>query len=63
MKVLLTRAAITAASHAPQKKAYYARKLFQGKHKASVIKAIRAKIIYRCFAVASRQTPFVRLMT
>ena len=62
LKVLLTRAAITAMVHDPQIKAYYARKVAEGKHKASVINAIRAKIIYRCFAVVKRQTPFVKLM-
>ena len=62
LKVLLTRAAITAMVHDPQIKAYYARKVAEGKHKASVINAIRAKIIYRCFAVVRRHTPFVKLM-
>lgn len=62
IKVLLTRAAITAMVHDPQIKTYYARKVAEGKHKASVINAIRAKIIYRCFAVVKRQTPFVKLM-
>lgn len=62
LKVLLTRAAITAMVHDPQIRTYYLRKVSEGKHKASVINAIRAKIIYRCFAVVKRQTPFVRLM-
>ena len=62
LKVLLTRAAITAMVHDPQIRTYYLRKVSEGKHKASVINAIRAKIIYRCFAVVKRQTPFVKLM-
>lgn len=62
LKALLTRAAITAMVHDPQIKSYYARKVAEGKHKASVINAIRAKIIYRCFAVVKRQTPYVKLM-
>ncbi len=62
VKVYLTRAAITAMSWDPQIKAYYKRKTAQGKHKASVINAIRAKIITRCFAVIRRQTPYVSLM-
>lgn len=62
LKVLLARAAITAMVHDPQIRKYYLRKVAEGKHKASVINAIRAKIIYRCFAVVKRQTPFVRLM-
>ena len=62
LKVLLTRAAITAMVHDPQIRTYYLRKVSEGKHKASVINAIRAKIIYRCFAVVKRKTPFVKLM-
>ncbi|WP_278451462.1 IS110 family transposase [Parabacteroides johnsonii] len=58
VKVYLTRAAITAISWDPQMKAYYA----EGKHKASVINAVRAKIIARSFAVIRRQTPFVTLV-
>ena len=61
VKVYLTRAAITAMAWDPQLKAYYKRKTDQGKHKASVINAIRAKIIARCFAVIKRRTPFVTL--
>ncbi|SEG46215.1 hypothetical protein SAMN05216253_1121, partial [Bacteroides thetaiotaomicron] len=54
-------AAITAISWDPQMKAYYKRKIAEGKHKASVINAVRAKIIARSFAVIRRQTPFVTL--
>ena len=61
VKVYLTRAAITAMAWDPQLKAYYKRKTEEGKHKASVINAIRAKIIARCFAVIKRRTPFVTL--
>ncbi|MEA4851547.1 MAG: IS110 family transposase [Paludibacter sp.] len=62
VKVYLTRAAITAIAWDPQMKAYYRRKTEQGKHKASVINAVRAKIISRCFAVIRRQTPYVSLV-
>ena len=62
LKVFLTRAAITAMVHDSQIRTYYLRKISEGKHKASVINAIRAKIIYRCFAVVKRQTPYVKLM-
>ena len=61
VKVYLTRAAITAMVWDPQLKAYYKKKTGEGKHKASVINAIRAKIIARCFAVIKRRTPFVTL--
>ncbi|MCD8179325.1 MAG: IS110 family transposase [Tannerellaceae bacterium] len=62
VKVYLTRAAITAMCYDPALKAYYKRKTLEGKHKASVINAIRAKITARCFAVIRRQTPYVSLM-
>ena len=62
IKVYLTRAAITAITWDPQLKTYYERKIKQGKHKASVINAVRAKIIARCFAVVKRKTPFVSLV-
>ena len=62
VKVYLTRAAITAIAWDPQMKAYYKRKVAEGKHKASVINALRAKIIARAFAVIRRQTPFVTLV-
>ena len=61
VKVYLTRAAITAISWDPQMKAYYTRNIAEGTHKASVINAVRAKIIARSFAVIRRQTPFVTL--
>jgi transposase len=61
-KVYLTSAAITAMCWDPQMKVYYKRKTAEGKHKASVINAIRAKILSRCFAVIRRQTPYVSLV-
>ena len=48
VKVYLTRAAITAIAWDPQMKTYYKRKVAEGKHKASVINAVRAKIIAAC---------------
>lgn len=51
VKVYLTRAAVTAIAWDPQMKAYYKRKVADGKHKASVINAVKAKIIARAFAV------------
>lgn len=62
VKVFLTRAAITAIAWVPQMKAYYKRKVAEGKHKASVINAVRVQIIARTFAVIRRQTPFVTLV-
>ena len=61
VKEYLIRAAITAIVWDPQMKAYY-KKSSRGKHKASVINAVKAKIIARAFAVIRRQTPFVILV-
>ena len=51
--------ALSAIGHDPQIKAYYQRKVKEGKHKMSVINAVRNKIIARVFAVVQRKTPFV----
>jgi transposase len=59
MKKLLNMCAISAIQHDKELKAYYQRKLEQGKHKMAVINAVRNKIIARVFAVVSRQSPFV----
>jgi len=59
--VQLTRSAISAVQHDPQLKAYYQRKMAEGKHKFSVLNAVRAKIVARCFAVVKRGTPYVQL--
>lgn len=61
VKTQLTRSAISAVRHDPQLKAYYERKMAEGKHKFSVLNAVRAKITARCFAVVRRGTPYVRL--
>ena len=50
VKVYLTRAAITAISWDPQMKAYYKRKIAEGKHKASVINASKSQIISKVFS-------------
>ena len=62
IKVYFTQVAITAISWDPQRKAYYKRKIAEGKHKTSVSNAVRVKIIARAFAVIRRQTPFVTLV-
>ena len=60
IKVQLMRSAISAVQHDPQLKAYYQRKMAEGKHKFSVLNAVRAKVA-RCFAVVKRGTPYVQL--
>lgn len=62
VKVNLTRAAITAVKWDELLKKYYRRKIDDGKHKVSVINAVRAKLIARCFAVVKHQTAFVKLV-
>ena len=61
IKTYLTSAAITAVRWDKQLKAYYQRKINEGKHKASVLNAVKAKLVARCFAVIKRQEPFVKL--
>lgn len=61
LKALLTTSAISAVRYDHQLKAYYKRKTEQGKHKASVLNAVKCKIIARCFAVVSRETSYVNL--
>lgn len=61
IKVYLTHAVLAAVVWDPQLKAYYKRKLEEGKHKGSVMNAVKAKILARCFAVVRRKTPFVIL--
>ena len=53
--------ALTAIRVDPQLRAYYKRKLKEGKHKLSVLNAIKNKIIARVFAVIKRGTPYVKL--
>ena len=59
LKKLFNMCALSAIQHDKEIKAYYQRKLDQGKHKMSVINAVRNKIIARIFAVVKRQSPFV----
>ena len=59
IKKLLNMCAMVAIQHDPQLKAYYQRKIQQGKAKMSVINAVRNKILARIFAVVNRKTPFV----
>lgn len=61
IRTLLTSAAVTAVKWDKQLKTYYHRKLKEGKHKASVLNAVKAKLIARCFAVIKRQEPFIKL--
>ena len=61
MKSLLNMAALAAKKSDTEIKAYYERKVAEGKNKMSVMNAIRCKIISRAFAVIERETPFVNI--
>ena len=45
----------------PEIKAYYKRKVKEGKHHNLVINAIKCKLVNRIFAVVDRQTPYVNI--
>lgn len=58
LKVALHMAAITSIRFNPQLRAYYARKVVQGKPKMLVINAIRNKLLAIIYAVLKRGTPY-----
>jgi transposase len=59
IKTMLSRGANSAAHWDPELKAYFNRRLSEGKDHKVVINAISCKLINRVFAVVKRQTPFV----
>jgi transposase len=59
LKTLLHMAALTASRNNPETKAYYFRKVSEGKNKMSVINAVRNKLLHCVMAVIRRQTPWV----
>ena len=59
MKALLSNCASAAVQHDPELKAYYQRKVSQGKAKMSALNAVRAKLINRVFATVNRGTEYV----
>lgn len=61
LKATFFQAASSAIQHDPQLKAYYNRKVNEGKHKLSVLNAVSNKLVLRVFAVAKRNEPFVKL--
>ncbi len=61
IKVLLSSCALTATKYDHQLKAYYQRKLSEGKTKSSALNAVKNKLISRVFAVVKRGTPYVEL--
>jgi transposase len=59
LKSLLNMCAICAVRHDRELKAYYERKVKEGKAKMLIINNVRAKLLARVFAVIKRGTPFV----
>lgn len=62
IKSLLTMCAGTAIQHNPEMKAYYQRRLKEGKTEMSTQNNIRNKLLARMFAVVKRGTPYVNTM-
>jgi transposase len=60
-KKLLGNCAASAIQCNPELKAYYQRRLDQGKHKMSTLNIVRNKLLSRAFAVVHRQQPYVDL--
>lgn len=61
LKSTLHLASLSAIQHNPDLKAYYQRKVSEGKSKMCVINAVRNKLLSRIIAVVNRQTPYVVL--
>ena len=59
LKSLLNMCAICAVRHDSELRAYYERKVKEGKAKMLVINNVRAKLLARVFAVINRGTTFV----
>lgn len=59
IKTMLSRGANSASKWDPELKAYFNRKLAEGKDHKVVMNAISCKLVNRVFAVVKRQTPFV----
>lgn len=61
MKSLINTCAVSAIQHDNELKAYYLRRIAEGKPKMLVLNIIRNKLIARAFATIKRGTPFVEL--
>jgi transposase len=59
LKSLLNMCAICAVRYDKELKAYYERKVAEGKPKMLVINNVRGKLLARIFAVINRETPFI----
>ncbi len=59
MKSLLSSCASSAVQYNPEMKAYYQKRIAEGKHVMGTLNIIIKKILARIFAVAKRGTPYV----
>lgn len=59
IKKLLHMAAMAAIRFDAEIKAYYIRKVKEGKNKMSVLNAVRNKLVHRIMAVITRKTPYI----
>jgi len=61
LKALLTNGVMSAIQYDKELKAYYERKIAEGKLKYKVLNAVKNKLISRVFATVKRGTPYVEL--
>jgi transposase len=59
LKKLLHMGAVSGITHNPEYRDYYERKVKEGKHKKSVINAVKSKIVLRAVAVINKQEKYV----
>ena len=62
LKTLLHLCALSAIKYVSELRDYFNRKVEEGKHKMSIINAIRNKLLLRAFAVIRNDKPFVENM-
>lgn len=62
-KCLLNLAASVAIQHNPEMKAYYQRRVAEGKSKMGALNIIRNKLVDRMFAVVKRGTPYTETLS
>lgn len=60
LKTNLHMASLVAVRYDPELKHYYERKVAEGKHKLSVLNAVKCKLLARVVAVVNNQQPYVK---
>lgn len=59
MKTLLSNCATSAIQYNPEMKAYFQRRVAEGKNQMSTLNIVRNKLLSRIFAVVNRNSPYV----